>query len=139
MAEAGPGQPTKYKPEYCKMLVKHLSEGYSFESFVAELPQDDDVCVRTLYRWVDANPEFCQAKKKGEALGLKFWEKVGARQAVAGKGNATSWIFMMKNRYGWRDKIEVTPPNPAQQKLEQMSDAELREQARLLLESEESK
>ena len=27
------GRPTKYKPEYCEMLIEHMSEGLSFESF----------------------------------------------------------------------------------------------------------
>jgi hypothetical protein len=104
----GPGgRPTKYKKEYCEMLVEHMKQGYSFESFGAS-----PVCVDkvTLYRWVEKHAEFSNAKKRAETECLKFWEKIGIAGAL-GKiqgFNAASFIFNMKNRFFWRDRLEPT-------------------------------
>lgn len=59
-----------YKPEYCQMLVAHMAQGYSFESFGA----DCDSGVSTLYAWVQAHEEFKAAKQKGYSIALKYWE-----------------------------------------------------------------
>lgn len=110
-----PGQPTTYKPEYCEMLVEHMKKGFSFESFAADI----DSTRATLYNWEKAHPEFLDAKKRGHEKGLKTHESAGlAMEFGKSKGNPTSWIFTMKNRFGWKDTqviefegdLEYTPP-----------------------------
>lgn len=100
------GRPTNYRPEYCQMLIRHMSEGLSFESFAAITDQ----CRETLYDWIQKYPDFLHAKKKGVERCQLFWEKLG-RAGAAGKvpyfNNAT-WIFNMKNRFGWRDVQDIT-------------------------------
>lgn len=97
------GRPSEYKEEYCKMLIDHMSKGYSFMSFGADVS-----CGRTtLYEWVDKYPEFAAAKKEGEARALKFLESraVGkiAGQKIAGfdpkMSDTAMLIFMMKTRF----------------------------------------
>lgn len=102
------GRPTKYKPEYCEQLVEWGKQGLSFEAFAGEI----DVCKETLYEWTRKHPEFLDAKKRHESKCRVWWEKIGNTQA-AGKlqGNATSWIFNMKNRFKWRDRIETEGHN----------------------------
>ncbi len=105
MAYDHPGQPTKYKPEYCEQLIKHMSEGMSFESFGGILQVDK----QTLYNWREMHSEFFDSYKKGLMISLAFWEKIG-NAATLGKVpgfNATSWIFNMKNRFKWKDRIET--------------------------------
>lgn len=100
------GRPTKYKPEYCEMLIKHMSSGLPYETFAAEV----DASREVLYDWEKAHPEFLHAKKKGRAAQYKFLAMVG-RNAMAGKVpgfNATAWVFFMKNCCGWKDKIEIS-------------------------------
>jgi len=101
----GRGRPTKYKPEYCQMLIKHMAEGLSFECFGALV----DSCEDTLYEWVKKYPEFSESRKKGIMFCRLFWEKMG-RAGAAGKvpmfNNAT-WIFNMKNRFAWRDVQDI--------------------------------
>lgn len=107
------GRPTKYKPEYCNLLIEHMAAGLSFESFGAVV----ECSKQTIYDWLDAQPEFLDAKKIGTAKSLLFWEKLGIRGTVGvpvewngkqakGNFNSGSWIFNMKNRFGWRDKVE---------------------------------
>ena len=106
------------KPEYCEMLMVHMGQGYSYESFAADL----DCCIDTMYELEKKHPEFSEAKKRGRARSMKFWEKLG----IAGtRGNnkvkmddgtimelkafnSGAWIFNMKNRFDWRDKQETT-------------------------------
>lgn len=105
MKYARAGQPTKYKPEFCEQLVKHMAEGLSFESFAA-VPF---VCVDTLHEWANRHPKFSDARKRGRQMGLKFWEEIG-RAGCVGKiknFNVVAWIFNMKNRYHWRDTKEI--------------------------------
>jgi len=98
------GRPSKYKPEYCQMLIDHMAKGYSFECFGADVL----VTEKTLYNWIDSHPEFLQSKRLGEKLCQKWWETLG-RGLAAGKtqGNAAVFIFNMKNRFGWTDKRDL--------------------------------
>lgn len=99
-----PGQPTKYSPDHCDTLIAHMEKGYSFESFAGTI----GVTRATLYNWADIHPQFMDAKNAGLEKGRLFWERLSIL-AAAGKlpgFNATAWIFTMKNRFGWRDKIE---------------------------------
>ncbi len=117
-----PGQPTKYKPEYCQLLIEHMKEGFSLESFAAKV----DTCRDTLYHWRDAHSEFFYAIKKGQAASLLWWESIG-RAGATGKlpGFQTgAWIFTMKNRHGYADvtisKVEDNRVSEAKELVEEM-------------------
>lgn len=99
------GAPTKYKEEYCEALVKHMSKGLSFESFAATINVNRD----TLYEWCKQHEKFSDAKKRGRDHSLLLWEQIGLG-GTTGKVpgfNVTAWIFNMKNKHFWRDRIEV--------------------------------
>jgi hypothetical protein len=100
------GQPTKYRPEYCQELIDYMSEGKSFEAFAGRV----SVARCTLYEWVKVYPEFKEAKDIAFSKCLEKWEEIGADGMYrGGKDNpfqASIWIFQMKNRFGWRDKVE---------------------------------
>lgn len=49
---------------------------------------------------------FRETEKERQALCEVWWERQGRRMTEDGQGNATVWIFNMKNRFGWRDKKE---------------------------------
>lgn len=114
------GAPTKYKPQYCEMLINHMADGLSFESFAGVIRVDRD----TLYEWAKVHKRFSDAKKAGREVGLLYWEKVGRDglhhetikdedgMTVNRSINATIWIFNMKNRFGWRDKHPDEEPQP---------------------------
>lgn len=56
---------------------------------------------------LEDSEEFRSAVKTAQNLCEVWWERAG-RGMVSGKdGNATVWIFNMKNRFGWRDKQEI--------------------------------
>lgn len=99
------GRPTKYKKEYCQQLIEHMGQGLSFESFAGTISVTD----RVLYNWLDKHPDFLQAQKIGKHKCMIFWEKIGVAGA-AGKiqnFNAATWIFNMKNRFGWVNELQI--------------------------------
>lgn len=51
--------------------------------------------------------EFRETEKTRKALCAVWWERQGRRMATGADGNATVWIFNMKNRFGWHDKQAV--------------------------------
>lgn len=115
------GQPTKYKEHYCEGLIKHMSEGLSFESFCAKLPEPDGTFSRvdrdTIYSWLKEFKEFSDAKKIGTDANLLFWEQIGVL-GITGRihnFNAVAYIFNMKNRFGWGredSSREIESENP---------------------------
>jgi phage terminase large subunit-like protein len=85
------------------MLIDHMRQGLSFDSFYIA----SDVTDATIYNWLKKHPEFLEAKKEGEKLSRKQWEQwgiMGMLGKIKGWQNAT-WIFTMKNRYGYHDNI----------------------------------
>lgn len=114
--KASRGRPTKYKPEYCQMLIDHMSTGLSYDTFSAII----EVNIDTLYEWEKVHKEFSEAKKVAVGKCLIFWEKLGVDHILnisesesMGPGmtssksrslNAAIWVFNMKNRFKWRDK-----------------------------------
>ena len=53
----------------------------------------------TLYRWMDEIPEFRDTIKDAQAISQAWWEDLGRKMAMTGEGNATVFIFQMKNRF----------------------------------------
>jgi hypothetical protein len=133
MSENPVGRPTEYKPEYCEQLINHMAEGLSYETFGVTI----GVSRATLYVWENAknddgtpkHPEWIAAKKQGFEACQIFYERVGRNMLlglvdkktdpVTGKetvidytkGNTTVWVFNMKNRFNWRDKVDHTSDN----------------------------
>ena len=69
------GRPTKYKEEYCDMLIDHMAEGLSFESFGKVVFAGRT----TLYRWVDDNKDFRDAKEIATQFSHHKWDEIGVR------------------------------------------------------------
>jgi|AntAceMinimDraft_13_1070369.scaffolds.fasta_scaffold00150_39 hypothetical protein len=114
--------PTKYKKEYCDMLVKHMAKGGSFKTFGVDI----DVASSNLYVWVNDYEEFRIAKEKGYAAGLRFYEQLLQSASMGmlpeqlknmgSKGiNLSAVIFALKTRfhkdYGEISIVENTGSN----------------------------
>ena len=67
------GRPTKYKEEYCDMLIEHMARGNPIETFAAVA----HVTVDTVHEWVKVHPEFSVAKRIGKPLQLAWWLELG--------------------------------------------------------------
>lgn len=94
------GRPTKYKKEYCKQLIEHMSQGYSFKSFAARVPCNED----TVAEWAKVHQDFSDAKTVGKALERFLWEKIHLKCSMTGEGNMTGIIWAQKNK--WPDEFK---------------------------------
>ena len=97
------GRPTKYKEEYCEMLIEHMSEGYSFDSFGGIIEVDET----TLYEWEKTHKEFSLSKSIGTQKSMVWWEKVGRKGMINEIPffNDRIWRLNMINRFRskWSD------------------------------------
>lgn len=121
-----PGQPTKYKPEYCQQLINYFSieplevireqeitgtEGGKyisrrlpqrfpwFEGFARKI----GVHRNTLKNWCNEHPEFAEAYETAKDLQREFLVDIG----LSGATSASFAIFTMKNVCGWRDERDL--------------------------------
>lgn len=161
-----PGQPTLYKPEYCELLIEHMEGGNSFESFGGKLRHHKQTLYNwaaahpdffdakkigtamSLLYWenmgrmiasgqlrrlkseepmIDANGK-AMYDDDGKMLMRKTYEP-----AVPGQA---SWIFMLKNMHGWRDRVdmEVSGKDGGPINFSNMTDEELKKQLALMQE-----
>ena len=98
------GSKGKYKKELCEKARALLEQGYSKQATAGAL----GISVRTFYQWLEDHPQFSQAVEQGEAGSQKWWEDRGRESCAGDSFNATVWVMTMKNRFGWRDKQEIT-------------------------------
>lgn len=121
-----PGQPTKYKPEYCQQLIDYFSiepleiireqeitdtDGGKyisrrlpqrfpwFEGFARKI----GVHRNTLKNWCAEHPEFAEAYETAKDLQREFLVDIG----LSGTTSASFAIFTMKNVCGWRDERDL--------------------------------
>lgn len=104
--KAGPGAPTKYTEDKGEKLIEAMKQGFSYEAASAML----GVSKKTLYNWEKKYPEFLEAKEEGFRQSQIFWERIGLEGIYMGGKDApfqpSMWIFNMKNRFKWTDRVE---------------------------------
>ena len=96
--------------------IRDLPDGW--ENIMRGAAQEgaSDVEVRCLlgigesgwYTLIEDDEQFCRTVKECKALCQVWWERTGRKMTMGADGNATVWIFNMKNRFGWKDKTELT-------------------------------
>lgn len=98
------GRPTKYTPAIAKNLPPMFENGES----VAEVCCALDIHKDTFYEWVKKYPAFSDAYKKGLQRSEAWWSKLGRAGSMGQvKIQPATWIFNMKNRFSWTDRIET--------------------------------
>jgi hypothetical protein len=106
-ARKNEGRPKiQFNPEWHERLIKHCSTGLSFEAFAGVI----GVSVDTLYQWLKTNNEFSDTKKIADAKCRYFWEAMAIANLKNKNFQTGTWIFNMKNRFGWRDVQELRLP-----------------------------
>lgn len=83
---------------------------------------------------LEDSEEFRGTEKQRQALCEVWWERRGRKMAEGDDGNATVWIFNMKNRFGWRDKQEIDhrTPDGIQLQTTELTDEEMTERLKQL-------
>lgn len=113
MAHPG-GAPTKYDPIYCDMLIDHMSQGFSYESFPGRVLRllKRKISRAVLYVWEKDYPEFLDAKMCAKDSRLLRLEEVLLGIGTGDiSGNPTPMIFITKSAeqemYGDKQNIKV--------------------------------
>lgn len=131
------GRPSDFKPEYCAMLIEHMKQGGSFQSFGAVA----HTSKQTLFNWLTLFPEFLDSKRIGLSYSLKYYEDLGklmsagqlrrvkketpmldkkgkpvldangniilVREFEYGAGSSKAWSLMMKNMHKWKERVDM--------------------------------
>jgi hypothetical protein len=134
-AQRAQGRPSKYDTKYDQMLIDHMSEGLSFESFAGVIGMTKD----TIYNWLRQYESFADAKKIGTQKSLLFWEKLGRdgifsiskTERIGSKIetnsralNSSVYRLNMANRFGWKDRVEQTDSTVEKRLVIKISDDE---------------
>lgn len=112
-------RPPKITKEWADEVAERLPDMYRNGESLAEVCCELDICKESYYKACDISPKFSYSDKRGKQLSEGWWAKLG-RAGAAGKVQiqATTWMFNMKNRFNWADKIDqsnthsiTTPPD----------------------------
>lgn len=98
------GRPSKYKRKYNLLAFDLLTKGYSKEAVAGKI----GISKQCFYEWVQKYQDFGDAVQRGESASQFYWEDLGMLGTLGQiKGfNASSWMFNMKNRFGWSEKVD---------------------------------
>lgn len=102
-------RPPKITKEWADEKALTLAKMYQNGESLAEVCAELDICKESYYKACEISKAFSDSDKKGKILSEAWWTKLG-RAGSAGKVNIqpATWCFNMKNRFGWRDKQEIT-------------------------------
>ena len=97
-------QPSKL--EICRQL-------YEEGAFDPQIAKELGLTIKAFHDLIDSNDGFAQFVEMGRTLSMAHWYDL-VRVNITNKSfNTAAWSLVMKNNYGWADKIE--------QKLEDLS------------------
>jgi transposase len=96
--------PSKYRPELCDEIIPYFKDGMSITEICLELNMDRS----SFYDYIKDYPEFAKAVARGKAFAEGWWESMARKNLKSKKFNAPLWHMNMKNRYGWRDRQELS-------------------------------
>ena len=97
------GRPTRYTKALAESLPSMFENGES----VVEVCVALGISKQTFYRWCEEKPEFRDAYEKGLEVSEAWWSRL-ARGGSTGqvKVQPATLIFNLKNRFGWKDRVE---------------------------------
>ena len=120
LAIPNPRKQPEYHPAYPEYLIRHMSRGYSFDSFAGVV----GVSTAELKQWCRNYRALEHARQMGDAARLQYWEQFGMQLIRSGRGgSAAIWLRCMESQFDW-GRVEAA--NDWQEsKYKHMSDAEL--------------
>ena len=102
------GRPTVYCETFCDVVVEYMGKGFSKEAVAGVI----GISKETLYRWAREHTTFSDAISIGESKSRVWWERQLVDNVVHSKNgsqiNGQVFNLNMKNRFGWKDKNEVS-------------------------------
>ena len=91
--------------------AKEVRDLYAEGGSDAEVAAHLNITIKEFYKQMADSRPFALLVEMGRTLSMAWWEKQ-ARLNVKNKTfNTPLWVFSMKNKYGWADKVETTSTN----------------------------
>jgi len=59
-------------------------------------------------RWLEEEAEFSETIKTGKIFSEAWWSKTGRKNLQNKDFSYTGWYMNMKNRFGWKDRSDIT-------------------------------
>jgi len=88
--------------------AKEVRDLYSEGGSDAEVAAHLNITIKEFHKQMADSRPFALLVEMGRTLSMAWWEKQ-ARLNVKNKTfNTPLWVFSMKNKYGWADKVETT-------------------------------
>lgn len=102
------GRPTKYKPEFCQIVLQVGEEG----GWLCEMAEACDVHRNTMDVWSKNHPEFLEALTRAKQKAQAWFEKTGRAGLTADKFNAALWSKQMSARHPkeYTERRELSGP-----------------------------
>ena len=105
------GRPTKYRPEYCDVIIELGKEGKS----IAQMASHFDVDKASIFDWAAANADFSTALARAKAHSQTWWENAAQKNMDNRNFNAQLWLKSVASRfrddYTERQQTEITGAN----------------------------
>lgn len=103
------GRPNLYTKDYGDNAAQSLPTMFKNGESLAEVCADLEMSKDSFYQLCELSPLFSDAYNKGRDLSEAWWAKLG-RAGAAGKVqiNSPTWVFNMKNRFKWTDRVETS-------------------------------
>ena len=107
------GRPTKYKPEFCELVIEVGSKG----GWLSEMAEACDVVRSQMDVWSDKHPEFSEALMRAKQKAQAWFEREGRKGLKADRFNSALWQKQMSARhpteYTERRQTELSGPDGA--------------------------
>lgn len=90
-------------------VLELYQEGASDVEIKALISQWRGRFSNTLWeRWMNEEEEFSETIKNGRLLSEAWWVRNGRVNLKDKDFSYTGWYMQMKNRFGWKDKTDIT-------------------------------
>lgn len=86
--------------------TSNILEWYAGGDFDVEVAAKLDVSIAEYYRQMNENPAFGRLVQFGRTLSEAFWVNKAKTNMNNKTFNATTWMFVMKNKFNWAEKTE---------------------------------
>lgn len=86
--------------------TERLIEAYAGGAFDVEVAAAMDVSINEYFNQINNNPAFGRLVQFGRTLCEAYWVSQAKRNLNNKTFNATTWMFVMKNKFNWAEKTE---------------------------------
>lgn len=95
-------KPVKDRPNW-----EELAEAYANGESDVEIAKRLNITISHFMQLYEENPAFATFVDRGRTLAQAWWYEQGRTNLWNKAFNTSLWVFQLKNKYGWADKIDT--------------------------------